>query len=487
MKKLTILILFILLTVFVSAQTGTSGTYKLVTNPSVAFGTKVDTKTLVIDWKNNLFYKLTAVAKATDSLAGVAKTLIGSSLTGSGTAGNLTRWTASGTIGNSIIKDDTSTVSIGSTSIGKTLNVYATDSTELAPTCVPSNWDALPSGWAYTSPNRIAHNSAGTGAATPTATTNIRAGCTYKVTIVVDSFPTSGGGFTWSLGGITNLDSIKTAGTYANYITTTGTSKISISPSTGDRFYISSVSIKAQTLNTGNTYHCGRTYFYSPTYFMGGANVFGNIIPMVNNTYNLGSSSNYFSYGYILNLSSAGGGLTGYISLTGLTNQNIAITVPRRTTLASAGTSFIVTAAGSTAGSTNKSGGNIILTTGVGTGNTTSFFEVQTPKPTTSGTSDGVIQRREIVYTRYMADNDTIKLDDGRSGMLWLLVGDNEEYAWATFTSTAVVTLIHNSTNITTTGATDNKVNIYDGGAMVIVEQTFSAAKQVTIKVLYNL
>ena len=162
------------------------------------------------------------------------------------------------------------------------------------------------------------------------------------------------------------------------------------------------------------------------------------------------------------------------------------IGVNRTVTAATAGFDLSMYAGGAVSGGTDKNGGNLIWKSGISTGKGFADIISYSPTPTATGTGDNTPTVREKVYTRYMVDNDTLTLENARSGQGWLMAGDGEEYAWFTFTSAGVVTLITNSANVTTTGATNDKINIYDGGTAVVIEQTFAAAKVVTVRVLYN-
>ena len=99
--------------------------------------------------------------------------------------------------------------------------------------------------------------------------------------------------------------------------------------------------------------------------------------------------------------------------------------------------------------------------------------------------SNGIATEGLITVT--LADDGSFNLASGRSGLGVIQLGDGEEYAWFSFTSAGVVTLITNSANVTTTLTTNDKLNIGDGGTYVTVENTFTASKQVTLRVTYNL
>jgi hypothetical protein len=163
------------------------------------------------------------------------------------------------------------------------------------------------------------------------------------------------------------------------------------------------------------------------------------------------------------------------------------IGIERNTTAATAGNNLIINSGGATSGSTDKNGGDFILSSGISTGTGVSDVRVLTPTAAATGTTDRTPVIRESVMNRYLADNGTFTLENARSGVGIITFGDGEEYAWFSFTTAGVVTLITNSANVTTTGGTNDKLNIYDGGTAVTIENTFAAAKNMTIKVIYNL
>ena len=167
--------------------------------------------------------------------------------------------------------------------------------------------------------------------------------------------------------------------------------------------------------------------------------------------------------------------------------SNKTIGMERRTTSNTSGYNLSILAGGCTSGATDKNGGNLILESGISCGTGTSSLDMNTPNPSGTGTTSNTPVLRERIITVSLADNETYALPTGRSGMGWITVGDGEEYAWFSFTTAGVVTLITNSANVTTTGATNDKINVYDAGTNVTIENTFTATKQITVKMLLNL
>jgi len=156
------------------------------------------------------------------------------------------------------------------------------------------------------------------------------------------------------------------------------------------------------------------------------------------------------------------------------------------TTAVDNGYSMTLRGSNAKSGVADALGGNAFLSTGTSNGVGSADAGFLTPTPT-SGTTANAPVNREMVMTRILADNGSFTLNAGRSGMAWITFGDGEEYAWFSFTTAAVVTLITNSANVTTTATTDNSLNIYDGGTAVTIENTFSDTKVMTVKVIYNL
>ena len=95
------------------------------------------------------------------------------------------------------------------------------------------------------------------------------------------------------------------------------------------------------------------------------------------------------------------------------------------------------------------------------------------------------IAANELI-TVSLADNATYDLADARSGWGFIQLGDNVSNAYFTFTSAGVITLMTNL-ECTTTQGTNDKLNIYDNGTNVRIENTWTATSQVTINVTYNL
>ena len=125
--------------------------------------------------------------------------------------------------------------------------ILGTKGTELSPALATPNW-TLGTGWEYgTSPATIKKTSDGTGTATPASQT-IASASIYLVEMDISSI--SGSTATWTLGGFSGTN-ITAIGKIRQYILTTGTGKLIITPvATGLRIEISSISVKLITNET---------------------------------------------------------------------------------------------------------------------------------------------------------------------------------------------------------------------------------------------
>jgi hypothetical protein len=60
-------------------------------------------------------------------------------------------------------------------------------------------------------------------------------------------------------------------------------------------------------------------------------------------------------------------------------------------------------------------------------------------------------------------------------------IGDGEEYAFFSFTSAGIVTLITNSANVSITEDNDTKFNIFDAGGVVGFNNELGATKELLV------
>jgi len=303
-------------------------------------------------------------------------------------------------------------ITVGTSSIGGNLIINATDSTQLAPALVTPNW-TLGTGWVYqTSPNAIAKTSDGLGTVTTATLPGIRAGYTYRVTIVVGSI--SGGTLSWTIGSpgtsiITGYGTtISSAITYTDYITATATNSILITPSaTGVRAVITGISIIQLSNNTGDLTVNGNLNVNSPikvnngqdaiilnksnlgiftlprfdfTTTMGGS-LFVNTNIMAN--YNLISGNGFIS-GLKLNIGSQSTPTKDF-SFTGSVSRTLGL--EPTTTSNTVGQNLLINSGNCSADATNKRGGDLYFVTGGsrGIGGSSMFF--QTASSGTTGTT----------------------------------------------------------------------------------------------------
>ncbi|MDD5543886.1 MAG: hypothetical protein PHX83_12000 [Acidobacteriia bacterium] len=91
---------------------------------------------------------------------------------------------------------------------------------------------------------------------------------------------------------------------------------------------------------------------------------------------------------------------------------------------------------------------------------------------------------------RSWADADSMALATGVCGWGWIMAGDNQERTNFSFTSAGVVTLTtatngFSSANISTTNGTDAKLNIYDDGSGIEIENQLNATVSIAYEIFY--
>lgn len=101
---------------------------------------------------------------------------------------------------------------------------------------------------------------------------------------------------------------------------------------------------------------------------------------------------------------------------------------------------------------------------------------------TTLASYDSLSTHREVSE---LADTGEISIATGVAGWGQVMIGDNQEWAHFRFTSAGVVTLINNSTNVTTTNDTDGNLNIYDGGTGIVIENQLGSTLKTAIFINY--
>ena len=98
-------------------------------------------------------------------------------------------------------------------------------------------------------------------------------------------------------------------------------------------------------------------------------------------------------------------------------------------------------------------------------------------------TWDSLTTRKE---KSQLADSlGVITLATGVAGWGEVMAGDNQEWASFRFSSDGTVTLIANTANVTTTVNTVDKLNIYDAGTGVVIQNNLGASKKVAININY--
>ncbi len=116
---------------------------------------------------------------------------------------------------------------------------------EQIPALTAGNW-TVGSGWEspIVGPGLI-KNADGTGTETPSAATTITAATTYRVIITLSANST--GSATYTLGGTTGPSTLNSVATFTDYVTTTTTGKLIITPTNTSRMTISAISVKQVT------------------------------------------------------------------------------------------------------------------------------------------------------------------------------------------------------------------------------------------------
>ena len=102
---------------------------------------------------------------------------------------------------------------------------------------------------------------------------------------------------------------------------------------------------------------------------------------------------------------------------------------------------------------------------------------------------DGILDRDSLTFRTEASKIDSatiISLATGKAGWGEVMIGDAQEWATFHFTSAGAVTLRTNSTNVGTTPFDAGKLNIYDAGTGVAIQNYLSAGQlKVAINVKY--
>lgn len=124
---------------------------------------------------------------------------------------------------------------------------------------------------------------------------------------------------------------------------------------------------------------------------------------------------------------------------------------------------------------TNKTT-KLIGNTEIGAG--TAWFTVEDSLIITSGVTKSIFKRSMVDVGEWVAPT-------GIAGRGYVMIGDCQEWAYFHFTSEGVVTLETNSTNVGTTNDVDAKLNIYDGGSGIVVENQLGSTLNCLIDLEY--
>ncbi len=153
------------------------------------------------------------------------------------------------------------TLALGTSTVGKNLTVSATLGTEKV-TWTAAGWDEGGVEWTVAgTPIVITHATGNTTVLTSTLASAIVANTTYKVVI---TYTQVAGSCTYTLGGITGTALNTTGATVTDYITAYSTDQMVITPLTTSNIVISSISIKVLTDATGDVVIDGNLTVRSP-------------------------------------------------------------------------------------------------------------------------------------------------------------------------------------------------------------------------------
>jgi len=101
----------------------------------------------------------------------------------------------------------------------------------------------------------------------------------------------------------------------------------------------------------------------------------------------------------------------------------------------------------------------------------------------------GIITTSDLLTVRItkqsLADTGEWTAPTGIAGMGYVMIGDNVEWAQFDFKADGTVHLQFNSANVGTTNGTDNKLNIYDAGSGIIVENQLGSTLNTMIILNY--
>jgi hypothetical protein len=159
------------------------------------------------------------------------------------------------------------------------------------------------------------------------------------------------------------------------------------------------------------------------------------------------------------------------------------------------GLEVVITVLGST---TDKVGGNLVLQSGIGVGTGGSNIQEWASPTNVTGTTDNALVKIANNSIHNLVDNTAAgtgigsatassftDLDSGKSGFGFCQIGDGAEYAFFSFTTAGVVTLITSSANVVNTD-TDAKLCIVDAGGYVRIANALGSTLMMTLIIFYN-
>lgn len=190
-------------------------------------------------------------------------------------------------------------------------------------------------------------------------------------------------------------------------------------------------------------------------------------------------------------------------------NTTKTITMQRHFDDNTAGNALTIQAGGCTALATDKNGGNLILKSGIPTGNGGSqidFYGVTINQgagttdrnPTLTASIDGngltMVSGKTITIDGLtiqakagsLADDATIALPSGISGWGEIQCGDDEEWCTVKFKADGTITLRENSPNISTSD-TDGEFCIYSNAGVITIKNRLGSSKNVAYKFEYRI
>ncbi len=89
-----------------------------------------------------------------------------------------------------------------------------------------------------------------------------------------------------------------------------------------------------------------------------------------------------------------------------------------------------------------------------------------------------LILKQGLRYTTLADDAEMTLQSNGKTGYLFVIAGDNDEYVRAIFKTDGTVTLVYNSANVVNTD-TDTKLCIYNNSGNVSIKNRLGSEKAI--------